>query len=37
MERMTFDALPSYVMRDKLIRGQMPIFVLERYLTPLTE
>lgn len=33
MARLSLDMLPSYVMPDRLIRGQMPIFVLERYLT----
>lgn len=33
MERLSLDLLPSYVMPDRLIRGQMPSFVLERYLT----
>ncbi len=27
-----FDIVPAYVMPDKLIRGHMPAFVLERYL-----
>ncbi|MFZ7090607.1 hypothetical protein [Primorskyibacter sp. 2E233] len=34
MARLTLDVTPSYVMRDKLIRGQMPALVLERYLSP---
>ncbi|MDF0600059.1 hypothetical protein P1J78_04875 [Psychromarinibacter sp. C21-152] len=33
MDRLTLDTLPSYVMRDGLIRGAMPAMVLERYLT----
>lgn len=33
LARLTLDTLPSYVMPDKLIRGHMPAFVLERYLT----
>lgn len=32
MARMTLDVVPSYVMPDRLIRGHMPAFVLERYL-----
>lgn len=32
METLTLDTLPSYVMRDRLIRGEMPAFVLGRYL-----
>lgn len=32
-ERLTFDTLPAYVLPDMLIRGQMPAFVLEGYLT----
>ena len=30
---LSLDTVPSYVMRDKLIRGRMPAFVLRRYLT----
>ena len=33
LKRLTLDMVPSYVMRDRLIRGAMPAFVLERYLT----
>ena len=33
MARLGLDTLPSYVMPDRLIRGEMPVFVLERYLT----
>lgn len=33
MARLTLDALPSYVLPDKLVRGDVPGFVLERYLT----
>lgn len=33
MARMTLDVVPSYVMPDRLIRGHMPAFVLERYLS----
>ncbi|WP_143042200.1 hypothetical protein [Citreimonas salinaria] len=33
MKRLTLDMVPSYVMPDRLIRGAMPAFVLERYLT----
>lgn len=33
MQVLTLDTLPSYVMRDRLIRGEMPAFVLGRYLT----
>ncbi|MGR3497227.1 hypothetical protein [Citreimonas sp.] len=33
LERLTLDMVPSYVMPDRLIRGAMPAFVLERYLT----
>ncbi|MBV2361011.1 hypothetical protein KUH32_14700 [Thalassococcus sp. CAU 1522] len=29
---LTLDTVPSYVMPDRLIRGHMPDFVLERYL-----
>ena len=32
-ERLNLDSLPSYVMPDRLIRGLMPDFVLEDYLT----
>ncbi|MBV6638724.1 MAG: hypothetical protein KI788_22785 [Mameliella sp.] len=32
MQALTLDTLPSYVMRDRLIRGEMPAFVLGRYL-----
>ncbi|WGW02695.1 thioredoxin domain-containing protein [Tropicibacter oceani] len=34
MARLGLDLTPSYVMADRLIRGQMPGFVLERYLSP---
>ncbi|SMC40667.1 hypothetical protein [Primorskyibacter flagellatus] len=30
-ERMGLDKTPSYVLPDMMIRGQMPVFVLERY------
>lgn len=30
--RLAFDTVPAYVMPDRLIRGHMPDFVLERYL-----
>lgn len=33
LKRLTLDMVPSYVMPDRLIRGAMPAFVLERYLT----
>lgn len=33
MQRLTLDVVPSYAMPDRLIRGHMPAFVLERYLT----
>ena len=33
MQAVTLDTVPSYVMPDRMIRGQMPIFILERYLT----
>lgn len=33
MQRLDLDLLPSYVMRDKLIRGHMPAMVLRRYLS----
>ncbi len=32
MQALTLDTLPSYVMTDRLIRGEMPVFVLGRYL-----
>ena len=32
MQALTLDTLPSYVMKDRLIRGDVPIFVLGRYL-----
>ena len=35
MERLTLDITPSYVMRDRLIRGHMPAIVLARYLSGL--
>lgn len=31
-ERLTLDMLPAYVMTDRMIRGHIPAFVLERYL-----
>ncbi|MFD1341760.1 hypothetical protein [Litorisediminicola beolgyonensis] len=33
MARLTLDALPAYVLPDMMIRGHVPDFVLERYLT----
>lgn len=33
LEALSLDSLPAYVMPDRLIRGQMPTFVLERYLS----
>ncbi|SFE00115.1 hypothetical protein [Roseivivax sediminis] len=33
MARLTLDQVPSYAMRDKLIRGHIPPVVLERYLS----
>ncbi|SMX44809.1 hypothetical protein [Maliponia aquimaris] len=33
MTRLGLDTLPSYVMPDRLIRGDMPVLVLERYLS----
>ncbi|WP_323768917.1 hypothetical protein [Antarctobacter sp.] len=33
MAALGLDMLPSYVMRDRMIRGHMPAFVLERYIT----
>ena len=33
MARLSLDIVPSYVMPDRMIRGDMPVFVLERYLT----
>lgn len=35
MARLTLDTVPSYVMPDRMIRGHMPQFVLERYLSEL--
>ena len=35
MDRLTLDTVPSYVMPDRMIRGHMPQFVLERYLSEL--
>jgi thiol-disulfide isomerase/thioredoxin len=32
MQALTLDTLPSYVMSDRIIRGDIPVFVLERYL-----
>ena len=32
LERLTFDMMPAYVTRSKLIRGHMPSMVLESYL-----
>jgi len=32
--RLGLDLAPSYVMRDRLLRGAMPVIVLERYLAP---
>ncbi|MET4127236.1 hypothetical protein [Roseovarius sp. MBR-6] len=32
--RLGLDMAPSYVMRDRLLRGAMPAIVLERYLAP---
>ncbi|WP_417209942.1 hypothetical protein [Antarctobacter sp.] len=32
MAALGLDVLPSYVMRDRMIRGHMPAFVLERYI-----
>lgn len=32
-DRLGFDALPAYVMPDRLIRGHMPDFVLRDYLS----
>lgn len=34
MTQLNLDLLPSYVMADGLIRGRMPVSVLETYLTP---
>ncbi|MHA7874493.1 hypothetical protein [Roseivivax sp.] len=34
MDRLTLDAVPSYVLPDMMVRGQVPSFVLERYLSP---
>lgn len=31
-QRLTLDMLPAYVMTDRMIRGHIPAFVLERYL-----
>lgn len=31
-KRLTLDMLPAYVMTDRMIRGHIPAFVLERYL-----
>ncbi|MBV7393163.1 hypothetical protein [Mameliella sediminis] len=33
MAALGLDVLPSYVMKDRLIRGDMPAFVLARYLS----
>ena len=33
MERLTLDTVPAYVMSDRMIRGHMPPFVIERYLS----
>ncbi|MFW2544073.1 hypothetical protein ACN2XU_15675 [Primorskyibacter sp. 2E107] len=33
MDRLGLDVTPSYVMRDRMIRGLMPALVLERYLS----
>jgi hypothetical protein len=33
MAALTLDALPSFVMADRMILGPIPVFVLERYLT----
>lgn len=32
MGRLTLDTVPAYVMSDRMIRGHMPPFVIERYL-----
>ncbi|SIS77713.1 hypothetical protein SAMN05421759_103186 [Roseivivax lentus] len=32
MERLTLDALPSYVLPEMMVRGHVPAFVLTRYL-----
>lgn len=32
--RLGLDMAPSYVLRDRLLRGAMPVIVLERYLAP---
>ncbi|MHA6324134.1 hypothetical protein [Roseivivax sp. CAU 1753] len=32
MDRLTLDALPSYVLPEMMVRGAMPSFVLGRYL-----
>ncbi|MGP6086232.1 hypothetical protein [Antarctobacter jejuensis] len=32
MQALTLDTLPSYVMQDRMIRGDIPVFVLGRYL-----
>lgn len=32
--RLGLDMAPSYVLRDRLLRGAMPAIVLERYLAP---
>jgi hypothetical protein len=32
-EGLGLEDLPAYVMADRLIRGHMPVFVLERYLS----
>ncbi|SFQ27286.1 hypothetical protein SAMN05421853_103157 [Roseivivax halotolerans] len=34
MDRLTLDTLPSYVLPDMMVRGQIPPFVLERYISP---
>ena len=33
MDRLTLDTVPAYVMSDRMIRGHMPPFVIERYLS----
>jgi hypothetical protein len=33
MDQLGLDLLPSYVMPDRMIRGDIPVFVLDRYLT----
>lgn len=32
MAQLSLDTVPSYVMADRMIRGDIPMFVLERYL-----